>query len=61
MRWHACNTLLLPAGRAAQVPFLLIAPEGTCTRRARVAVDVAIDDRQWGQQAEALVTVSEAC
>ncbi len=54
----ASMTLLLPATESIDIPLLLTPPAGTDARRARVAVDVTIDKRQWGQQAEALVTVT---
>jgi glyoxylase-like metal-dependent hydrolase (beta-lactamase superfamily II) len=41
------------------VPFLVTPPVGTAVRRARLAADIAINGRLWGQQAEALITVDE--
>ena len=54
----ASMTMALPAAESIHIPVSLTPPAGTQARRARVAVDVTIDERQWGQQAEALVTVT---
>jgi glyoxylase-like metal-dependent hydrolase (beta-lactamase superfamily II) len=58
--WHAepacVTTTLSPAGSGALV--FHVTPCGPPVRRARVAVDVTIDGRRYGQQAEALVSVA---
>lgn len=50
-------TLQLAAGAAQMVRFGVMAPAGSRARRVRVAVDVTVDGRRFGQQAEALVTI----
>jgi glyoxylase-like metal-dependent hydrolase (beta-lactamase superfamily II) len=50
------DRLPLPGGGTATARFV-VRTGSTAVRRARVAVDVAVGDRRFGQQAEALVTV----
>jgi glyoxylase-like metal-dependent hydrolase (beta-lactamase superfamily II) len=47
----------LEAGRTGTVEFCVTPPPDTRVRRARVAADMTVDGRRFGQQAEALVTV----
>lgn len=47
----------LDALGTAELLFCLEPPRGTHVRRARVAADLTVDDRRFGQQAEALITV----
>jgi hypothetical protein len=41
------------------VSFSISVPEGQPIRRARLAIDVTIGGKRFGQQAEALVTLVE--
>jgi glyoxylase-like metal-dependent hydrolase (beta-lactamase superfamily II) len=51
------HTLDLPGGGHANVRFYVKPPIDQPARRERVAVDITLDGRRLGQQAEALVTV----
>ncbi|MBO9606641.1 MAG: MBL fold metallo-hydrolase [Paenibacillaceae bacterium] len=53
----ATATLRIPARGTAPFRFRLTAPAGTVASRARIAVDVTVGGRRFGQQAEALVTL----
>lgn len=48
----------LEAGQTATIEFCVTPPPDTRVRRARVAADVTVEGRRFGQQAEALVTVA---
>lgn len=70
----ACVRLITPEGwqvteevqevtiqeEEAAVRFTVTPPAGKPVRRARLAADITINGRPWGQQAEALVTVETA-
>jgi hypothetical protein len=47
----------VPSHGSGSVGFQVTAPPGTRVRRARIAVDVTVDERRFGQLAEALVDV----
>ena len=49
--------LVLPSHGSGSDGFQVTAPPGTRARRARIAVDVTVDGRRFGQLAEALVDV----
>jgi glyoxylase-like metal-dependent hydrolase (beta-lactamase superfamily II) len=49
--------IMLEAGETRMVKFVVKPPEGSPVRRARIAVDLTLGNRRFGQQAEALVTV----
>jgi len=49
----------LSAKEWQKVSFSVTAPEGQPVRRARVALDVTVGSRRFGQQAEALVDLKE--
>jgi len=51
-------TLALPAGGTGMARFTVTPPEGFAERRARIAVDLTIAGRRFGQQAEALVSAA---
>lgn len=48
----------LEPGEAGELAFLVTPPEGVQVNRARIAADLVIGDRLFGQQAEALVDVN---
>jgi len=50
--------LALPAGGTGMARFTVTPPEGFAERRARIAVDLTIAGRRFGQQAEALVSAA---
>jgi glyoxylase-like metal-dependent hydrolase (beta-lactamase superfamily II) len=58
--WHVapegCHVALEPGGEG-RATFEVRPPRDTVARRARVAVDMTVGERRFGQQAEALVTV----
>ncbi len=56
--WSASGpvNLALPALATATARFQVTPPAGFAERRARIAVDVTIDGRRFGQQAEALLS-----
>ncbi|MGC9468491.1 MAG: MBL fold metallo-hydrolase [Anaerolineae bacterium] len=47
----------LEIAESATASFRVLPPAGISVRRARLAVDVTVNDQRFGQQAEALVTV----
>jgi hypothetical protein len=47
----------LPAGASSTLEFCVTPPAGVRVRRARVAADLTVEGRRFGQQAEALITV----
>ncbi len=49
--------VVLPARGTAAASFEVTPPAGLVVRRARLAADLTVDGRRFGQQAEALVTV----
>jgi glyoxylase-like metal-dependent hydrolase (beta-lactamase superfamily II) len=51
-------SLTLPPGATATVRLRVVPPAGVSVRRARVGLDLTLDGRRLGQQAEALVTVA---
>jgi hypothetical protein len=48
----------LEPGKAGELAFQVTPPEGIRVNRARIAADLVIGDRLFGQQAEALVDVN---
>jgi glyoxylase-like metal-dependent hydrolase (beta-lactamase superfamily II) len=59
--WQVLETdgsVVLKPHEVRSVKFQVIVPPGTKVRRARVAVEVTVGSHRFGQQAEALVTVS---
>jgi hypothetical protein len=48
----------LQPATAGQQSFIVTPPPGLVVRRARLAADLTVDGRRFGQQAEALVTLS---
>jgi hypothetical protein len=50
----------LPARGRDVARFAVTPPAGAVVRRERVAADIVIGDRAFGQQAEALITVHSA-
>jgi len=50
-------TLAVAAHETGTAAFHITPPANSAVRRARIAVDITVNDRPFGQQAEALVTV----
>jgi glyoxylase-like metal-dependent hydrolase (beta-lactamase superfamily II) len=49
----------LPANETCTYSVTLMTPSAITARRARIAVDLTIDGRRFGQQAEALITIQQ--